>query len=433
MATSTLASRAREIIPGGANSAQRIAPGSSEIVFVSSKGTELVTADGRHILDFMSAFGPTILGHNDPIVDDAVIRELRRCDNPGFAVTDQEIELAELVRAVMPSIERVLFTNSGSESTFLALRVARATTGRSRIIKFEGAYHGWHDAVMYNCGTPRSEFGTKYKLSSGILPGTADFTSVATWNNTDSVRELLEAAPGEYAAVIVDPILSSAGGIVPDPNFIHELRELTTRHGTLLIFDEVITGFRVALGGYQSLLGVTPDITTFGKAMANGFPIAGIGGRADLMDTFTNAPGGTAYMGGTYNGHPAMVAAAIATITRLRSERVYEHLDSLGKDLRAGLQKVFDSLGVPANVQVHGSIYFPFLLEGEVRDYRDSLRHNGGLLVGYRTKLLEEHDILETPINFKSGKLTHAHTPEDIARLIDATRESLRDTLAEGM
>lgn len=425
--TVPLITHAKEVIPGGVNSAIRVSPGSDRFVITGTGGPYFTTDTGRTILEFQSAYGATILGHDDPDVDAAVATTARRLDNPGYGVTDVEVTLADMLVERIPSMDKVLLVNTGSEATYLALRVARAVTGRPKILKFEGAYHGWHDGVLVNTGTPEAQLGGTYVPSAGILPGAVADTLVATWNDLDDVESQLLRHEGRVAAILVDPILSSAGGILPKPGFLAGLRRLATHHGALLVFDELITGFRVAVGGFQSLAGIDPDITTFGKAVGNGYPIAGIGGKAEVMDCFSNLPTGTVYMGGTYNGHPAMAAAAIAVLEKCDREPVHAHLDRLGGRLRTGLQELLASHGIPATVSGLGSIWFPFLLEGEVSDYRDSLRHDRALLVRIRSALLEDHDILVTPVNWKSGKLNYSHTEAHVDRLLAATDAVLKE------
>lgn len=425
-----LPAAARAAIPGGVNSSIRTGPGSDGLVFTRSSGTRLWTYDGRELVDFQNGYGATILGHNDPDVNRAVREALETLDNPGFGVTDNEVAVAERIISHIDSVDKVVLVNSGSEATFYALRLARAATGRRKIVKFEGAYHGWHDSVALNSGTPADQVGTRVPFSTGILPEVVAETEIATWNDLASVQEIFDRYPGQIAAVIVDPILSSAGGILPDAEFVQGLRTVTSAAGTVLIFDEMITGFRLATGGLQSILGVRPDLTTMGKAMGNGYPIAAVGGRADLMDQFATHPAGHAFLAGTYNGHPAMAAAAVATIDKLDREPVHEHLARLGDLVRTGLQEMYDGLGVPAVVSGYGSMFFPFFLEGAVRDWRDTLRHDGDLLVRYRARQLER-GILETPINPKNSKLNYAHTDGDIERLIETTRACVLEVLAE--
>ena len=234
----------------------------------------------------------------------------------------------------MPSVERVLLTETGSEATFHALRVARAATGRRHVIKFQGCYHGWHDSVAMNVISLPENVGKKDPLSKGILPEVVDATIVCRFNDADEVERAL--TDHDVAAIILEPIPHNVGALLPQPGFLERLRELATKHGTVLIFDEVITGWRHGLGGYQSIAGVTPDLTTMGKAMGNGWPVSAIGGKAELMDLFSTTPGRPAFFAGTFNGHPPTSAAALATIDKLEREPVHEHVFALGERARAG-------------------------------------------------------------------------------------------------
>jgi glutamate-1-semialdehyde 2,1-aminomutase len=264
----------------------------------------------------------------------------------------------------VPSVERVLLTMTGSEATFHALRLARTATGRRHVLKFQGCYHGWHDSVAMNVISTPERMGGQDPISGGILPEVLEATIVVPFNDAAAVQRALEAHRNDVAAIIVEPIPHNVGALLPVPGFLERLRELATLHGTVLIFDEVITGFRHTLGGYQQLCGVTPDLTTLGKAMANGWPISALGGRGDLMDQFSTTPGHPAFFAGTFNGHPAMVAAALATIDKLQREPVHEHVFRLGALARKGLTEVFDSLDVPAVVTGFGSVFVTYFLQG---------------------------------------------------------------------
>ena len=340
--TKDWAARARRVIPGGVNSGQRQVPGLEDLVIVSTSGATFTDARGRTFTDYHSAFGPPLLGHNDPDVDAAMAREQARNDLMGIGVTPVEIELAERIVEHIPSVERVLLTATGSEATFHAIRLARTATGRKSIIKFQGCYHGWHDSVAMNVISPADRVGGKDPLSGGILQPVLDATIVVRFNDLEAVEDAFASAAGDIAAVILEPIPHNIGAVLPKPGFLEGLRSLCTKHGTVLIFDEVITGFRHGLGGYQSIAGVTPDLTTMGKAMANGYPISAIGGRADLMDLFSTTPGRPAFFAGTFNGHPGMAAAALATIRKLEREPVHEHIFKLGEKARSGLQALYD-------------------------------------------------------------------------------------------
>src|SRR5690606_20899001 len=330
---------ARRLIPGGVNSATR-AIGRPE-GFRAAQGATLVDLEGRSYVDYHCAFGATLLGHGDPRVDRAVADTFGVIDVVGLGVTELEIECARLVADLIPSVEMSITTMSGSESTFQAVRLARAVTGRPYLVKFQGCFHGWHDAVARNVISPPERAYDRDPLSAGILDEAVDATLIAEFNDLDSVAELFRRHPDQIAAVILEPVPHNVGALLPEQAFLEGLRELTTREGSLLIFDEVITGFRHAPGGYQELCGVVPDLTTYGKAMGNGHSVAGMGGRADLMSRFSSA-GGDVLLAGTFNGNPQSMAAAVATMTAISDPEVgfHDHVYRLGDRMRAGLREI---------------------------------------------------------------------------------------------
>jgi glutamate-1-semialdehyde 2,1-aminomutase len=266
--------------------------------------------------------------------------------------------------------------------------------------------------------SPPERDGSKDPLSQGILPELLDATIVVPWNDADAVGRAL--AEHDVAAVILEPIPHNVGALLPQPGFLERVRELCTRHGTVLVFDEVITGFRHGLGGYQSICGVTPDLTTMGKAMANGYPVSALGGRAELMDLFSTTPGRPAFFAGTFNGHPAMAAAALATIEKLEREPVHEHLFRLGERTRRELQALYDGLGVPAVVTGFGSVFVTFFLEGPLVRYEDLLRNDVDLFTGVRRELMA-YGIFELPLNLKRSHFSYAHGEDDVDALLEAT------------
>ncbi|KIR66100.1 aspartate aminotransferase family protein [Micromonospora harpali] len=428
----TLAERARRVIPGGVNSGQRSIPGLTEMVIARASGARFWDADGRQYTDYHAAFGPPLLGHNDPDVNAAVAEAGTRVDLCGVAVTHGEIQLAETLAELVPSIEKVLLTSTGSEATFHALRVARAATGRRLVVKFQGCYHGWHDSVSLNVISAPDRVGVPDPISTGILPEVLDATLVLRFNDVAAVRAAFAAHGDDIAAVIVEPVPHNVGCLLPDQEFLQALRDECTRAGSVLVFDEVITGFRHDLGGWQRISGVTPDLTTLGKAIANGYPIGALGGRADLMDLFSTRPGAPAFFAGTYNGHPAVVAAALATLGKLRAEPVHEHVYRLGERARAGIAEALADLGVPAVVTGHGSVFVTYFMPGPApRSYDDLLRNDAGMFIGYRRRM-PEHGIFELPLNLKRNHISYAHTDADIDHLVEATRAAVRDTLASG-
>ena len=422
-----LAARAARVIPGGVNSGQRRVAGLEDLVVVGTNGATFTDAEGRTFTDYHAAFGPPLLGHNDPDVDAAVASAARSVGLMGVGVTPIEIELAERICELVPSVERVLLTETGSEATFHALRVARAATGRRHVIKFQGCYHGWHDSVAMNVISLPENVGRKDPLSKGILPEVLDATIVCRFNDADEVERAL--SDHDVAAIILEPIPHNIGTVLPQPGFLERLRELATKHGAVLVFDEVITGFRHALGGYQSIAGVTPDLTTMGKAMGNGWPVSALGGKAELMDLFSTTPGQPAFFAGTFNGHPPTAAAALATIDKLQREPVHEHVFALGERTRQGLRDLYGRLGVPAVVSGFGSVFVTYFLDGPVTSYDDLLANDVDLFVGYRRELMS-HGIFELPLNLKRSHFSYAHVDGDVDRLLEATEAAVQSVLA---
>lgn len=424
---SDLPARALRAIPGGVNSGQRRVAGLEQTIVTATHGATFTDGEGRTYVDFHSAFGPPLLGHNDPDVDRAVVETSRRLDLMGVAVTPVEVELAEEIIDAIPSVEQVILTSTGSEATFHALRLARAVTGRRHVIKFQGCYHGWHDAVSTNIISPPEKMGQKDPVSDGILPEVLDATIVCQFNDLASVEAALERH--DVAAIIVEPIPHNIGAVLPRPGFHAGLRELATKHGALLVFDEVITGFRHAVGGWQTIEQITPDLTTLGKAMANGYPVAALGGRADLLGELSSDPGGRVFFAGTYNGHPAMAAAALATVRKLRSEPVHEHVFALGERIRSELTALYARLGVPVVVTGYGSVFVTYFQDGPVDHYGDLLRNDAELFVGYRRELLRE-GVFELPLNLKRSCVSYAHTDAHVDRLLTATEAAVTRALA---
>jgi glutamate-1-semialdehyde 2,1-aminomutase len=424
---SSLAARAAAVIPGGVNSGQRRVPGLEELVVTATSGATFTDAEGNTYTDYHAAFGPPLLGHNDPDVDGAVAAAARSVGLMGVGVTPIEIELAERICDLVPSVERVLLTETGSEATFHAIRVSRAATGRRHVIKFQGCYHGWHDSVAMNVISLPENVGRRDPLSKGVLPEVTEATIVCRFNDGADVERAL--SEHDVAAIILEPIPHNIGCVLPEPGFLERLRELATAHGTVLIFDEVITGFRHALGGYQSIAGVTPDLTAMGKAMGNGWPVSALGGKAELMEMFSTTPGRPAFFAGTFNGHPPTAAAALATIDKLQREPVHEHVFALGERTRQGLRELYDRRGVEAVVAGFGSVFLTYFLAGPVRSYDDLLANDVDLFVGYRRELMK-HGIFELPLNLKRSHFSYAHTDEDVDRLLEATEAAVTTVLS---
>ncbi|HEV2425005.1 MAG TPA: aspartate aminotransferase family protein [Terriglobia bacterium] len=426
-----LFNQACEVIPGGVTSAARkMTP---PIVFRAGEGAYLVGVDGKRYLDYHAAFGPVLLGHNHPEVNRRVAEALRSAPLPGAGVTELEIAVAQKIHRHVPCAERVQLCGSGSEAVFNALRVARAFTGRPKILKFDGCYHGTYDSVLANTPQasvsaerdPRSRTGRLAPGSAGILPETLAHTLVCAYNSLEEVQQTLETNRNQVAAIIVEPIAHNMGSVLPRPGFLEGLRDLAVAHGALLIFDEVITGFRHHLGGYQALGGVRPDLATFGKAIANGFPLAAIAGRADVMDHFNTREGGDTCFAGTYHGHPAALAAALATMEILENQPVHERIFALGDRLRRGLFEIHLRLGTGATVAGFGSIFVTYFTSAPIGNYADALRSDAARFLRYRRAMIERGVFL-IPSNLKRGHIGFSHTGQDIDRTLQIAEDVLR-------
>jgi glutamate-1-semialdehyde 2,1-aminomutase len=372
--------QASDYLAGGVSSSTRVnrALGHA-MLFDRAEGCRVWDLDGREYLDLCCSHGATLLGHGEPRVRQAVDRALNRgaaCSYENELHTD----FARLLCETIPCCQRVRFTGSGTEATMHCLRLARAFTGRSRILKLEGNFHGYHDQVMFAIGAPVDSLGpesapTVYPGSSGIAAGLEQNLVIVPYNRPDLLEEAFRHHAPELAAVICEPIYYNAGCVVPTPEFMSALRRLTRDHGVLLIFDEVLSAFRMAPGGAQEYLGITPDLCTLGKAVGGGFPISVFGGRRDIMDRLM--PVGDCQHSGTYNGHPVAVAAGLAAVTAYRQPGFYDHINNLANRLYGGLSEILTRHGVVARVQGLGArfgIYFG--VQGPVRNYRDAVAHH---------------------------------------------------------
>ncbi|GCE29668.1 glutamate-1-semialdehyde 2,1-aminomutase [Dictyobacter alpinus] len=424
----TIASRSQEIIeqaqrfiPGGVSSANRLVE--PNLVFTRAQGAYIFDAEGKRYIDYHAAFGPPLLGHCQPEVQQRVVEAMSHTDVIGVGSSDLEAQLAEKICEHVPSAEKVLFCNSGSEATYAALRLARAITGRQKIIKFQGCYHGWHDAILMNVITPAEKIGQRDPLSAGMLPQAIENTLVLPFNDLNAVQQVLQEQGTEIAAIILELIPHNIGTVLPQQAFVQGLRDLTRQHQIVLIFDEVVTGFRHGLGGYQKVLGVTPDLTTMAKSIANGFPLAALAGRADLLDHC--APGGDVFFAGTFNAHPASVAASLATIEILERPDSYAHLFNLGKRMRDGLAEIVQRHGITATVAGFGSIFLLYFMEPPIESYTDLLRNDAKKFVDYRCALITR-GIYELPVNLKRNHISLAHSAADIDQSLEAANEVLK-------
>lgn len=396
--------RSRLVIPGGVNSPVRAfeSVGGNPIFASSAVGSYIYTTDGRQLIDFISSWGALILGHSHEVLVDAIQKAVRSGTSFGVP-TESEVELAELVVDLVPGIDMVRMVNSGTEATASAVRLARATTGRNGIVKFEGSYHGHADPFLVKAGSGAATLGIPD--SPGVPGSTARDTYVATYNDLGSVEELL--ATGEIAAVIVEPVAGNMGVVPPEPDFLPGLRDLCTKHSSLLIFDEVMTGFRVSLGGAQELYGVMPDLTCLGKVVAGGTPAAAYGGRADLMEQI--APSGPVYQAGTLAGNPIVTAAGIACLTYLRDHPdIYSRLEVIGARLESVLTDTLQSAGVDGCVQRVGSMMTVFFGPEKVQSWSDASSVNRAMFSAYFQSALRR-GVLLPPSPFESMFLMMEH------------------------
>lgn len=422
--SAALAARAQELIPGGVSSSLRFLD--PPLVFTRARGSHIWDADGREYVDFHAGFGPIILGHADDRVRERAMETAAEIDVIGAGSSELEIQLAEKIREHVPSAERVLFSNSGSEATYHAIRVSRAATGRPLVVKFQGCYHGWHDYIAANVISRADRVGTIDPISSGILPQALDWLVILPFNDVEALETLMRERGHEIAAVILEPVIHTIGCVVPTTEFMTALRRTTLETGSVLIFDEVVTGFRHDLGGYQAICGIMPDLTTFAKAIANGYPLAVLCGRADLMDRFNTRPDGTVMFGGTYNGHPMSLAAALATIEILEADdrAIHRRLFRLGATIQAGLEGIVDRIGLIATPASFGSVFVCYFTEGRVLSFDDALTSDAELYVAFH-RGMTERGFLMLPLNLKRNHLMAAHSDEDVARMLQAAEDVL--------
>jgi glutamate-1-semialdehyde 2,1-aminomutase len=428
-ASEALLDQAAEVIPGGVNTCRRRSD--PRLCLRRGAGAYVEDLDGRRYIDFHAAYGAIILGHCHAAVAERVSRAMRDTVLFGVGVTESEVALARKIVGHVPSVEQVVVCNSGSEATYHAIRLARGITGREKIVKFQGCYNGFHDYVLRNVLSERDKLGERDPHSKGMLDAAIDATLVCRFNDLDDVAAALERCGGEVAAIVVEPIAHNSPGLLPHEGFLPGLRELCDRSGALLIFDEVITGFRHHIGGYQAIAGVSPDLTTMGKAIANGFPIAAIGGARRHMERLNTNPAGDVHFGGTYNGNAIGVEAALATIERLEDGSVHDHVFALGARMRDGLATVAERAGIPAVVGGYGSLFVLCFMEGPLNSYDDVLRNDNDLFMRYRRELIAR-GVFEMPESLGRSHIGAAHTADDIDRSLEVAEDALRAALDGG-
>jgi len=414
--------RANKVIPGGVNSPARAfgAVGGEPPFMARAEGAHLYDIDGNQYIDYIGSWGPMILGHAQARVLEAVTRAMSLGTSFG-APTVREVEIAELVAASVPSIEKVRFVSSGTEAAMSAVRVARGVTGRHKVVKMAGHYHGHIDALLVQAGSAATTLGTPN--SPGVTPGAAADTILCPFNNVAAVEQILKAYPGQVAAVLLEPVAGNMGLVPPKPGYLESLRELTRKHDVMLMFDEVMTGFRLALGGAQERFGVTPDLTALGKIIGGGLPAAAYGASARIMDHVS--PVGPIYQAGTLSGNPLAVAAGLATLTILRDNPPYDHLEKLSGRLAEGLDRAATDAGVPHVVQRVGSMLTLFFHPGPIWDYDDAKQSDTALFGRFFWEMLARGVYLPCS-QFEAAFVSSCHTEAEIDHTIAAAAEALR-------
>ena len=417
-----LFARAQKILPGGVDSPVRAfkSVGATPLFIRRAAGARIEDVDGNRYIDYVMSWGPLIHGHAPRGLVKALAAAAK--DGTSFgAPSPLEVELGERVRVLMPSLERVRCVSSGTEAAMSAVRVARAATGRDRLLKFEGCYHGHADAFLVKAGSGALTLGTP--TSPGVTRGTSADTLVAAYNELESVRRMFDAHRDQIAAVIVEPIAGNMGVVPPGDGFLAGLREITRAAGALLIFDEVISGFRAAAGGAQAIAGVRPDLTCLGKIIGGGLPVGAYGGRADLMELVS--PAGPVYQAGTLSGNPLAMTAGLWCLKNL-SPRLYRSLAALGARLAAGLADAARESGVALQVNAFGSVLTPFFTERPVRDFTSAISADTERYARFFRGMLQR-GIYPPPSQFEAWFLSAAHTAKDVDRTIAAARDAMRD------
>lgn len=416
--------RAKQFIPGGVNSPVRAfrAVGGNPLFIRRAKGAFLYDEDGNEYVDLINSWGPMILGHAHPVVEEAVRTALT--DSPSFgAPTFREVEMAELICSMIPSVQKVRMVNSGTEATMSAIRVARGFTGRDKIIKMEGCYHGHGDSFLISAGSGALTFG--FPDSPGVTKGTANDTLTAPFNDLKSVEVLIENNPGAIAALILEPVVGNMGCVAPEPGYLQGLRDLCTRHGIVLIFDEVMTGFRLAPGGAQQLCGITPDMTTLGKIIGGGLPVGAYGGKKEIMDSVS--PAGPVYQAGTLSGNPMAMAAGLAMLRYLKGNpNTYDYLNEISSYIVTGLKKQIAAKGLPFTINDVGSMFTLFFTDERVTDFSTAKTSDTAKFARYFQSMLGR-GIYLAPSQYEALFVSAAIDSNIADRILDASERSLEE------
>ena len=416
--------RAIKVLPGGVNSPVRAfkSVGGTPIFISRGEGSKLYDVDGNCFIDYIGSWGPHLFGHNPSFIKNALLEALEKGTSFG-APTELEVKMAELVQELVPSIEMIRFVNSGTEATMSAIRLARGYTKRNKIIKFEGCYHGHADFFLIQAGSGALTFGIP--TSPGVTEGNSKDTLVASFNDIDSVKILVKENKDEIAAIIIEPVAGNMGVIPAEREFLYELRRICDEEKIVLIFDEVMTGFRLARGGAQELYGIKPDLTTFGKIIGGGLPVGAYGGKKEIMSLIS--PSGPIYQAGTLSGNPLAMSAGYAALTYIKENpEIYKDLEEKSEYLAKGMQENLKSVGKNFTINRVGSMLTLFFTETLVKFYKDAIKSDTKLFANYFHKMLEKGIYLASA-QFEAIFVSQAHSYEDLDKTIKAQREVLNE------
>lgn len=426
----SLLERAKKVMPGGVNSPVRSynSVDRDPLFIKSASGSKIYDVEGKEYIDYVCSWGPMILGHNNKHIAESIIETLKNGTSFG-ATTENEVILAELITSIVPNIDMVRMVNSGTEAVMSALRLARGYTGKSKIIKFDGCYHGHADSMLVNAGSGVMTFSNPD--SQGVTESQAKDTLIAKYNDIESVKALFDANKDNVAAIIIEPVGANMGVILAKDGFLQDLRDICDENNALLIFDEVITGFRLALGGAQGYFNIKADIVTFAKIIGGGMPVGCYGARKEIMEMV--APLGPVYQAGTLSGNPVAMAAGIAQLEILKSEpKIYEKIENSAKLLADSMRTTLRELNVPITVNQIGSLLCCFFTSEKVLDANSAKTSNRDLYANYFSKMLDK-GIYLAPSQFESMFISYAHTSEDLNKTIDAFNKSINEMKEEGL
>ncbi len=420
--SSLLFKESQTCIPGGVNSPVRAfrSVGMDPLFISHAKGSQIYDVDGNCFIDYVCSWGPMILGHSHPAVNDAIKKQVDLGASYG-APTEKELQIAKIIIDAVPSIEKVRLVNSGTEATMSAIRVARGFTGRDKIIKFEGCYHGHADSLLVKAGSGALTFGAPD--SPGVPQDFAKLTLTAEFNNINSVKNLIDRNRGQIAAVIVEPIPGNMGVVEPNIEFLRQLREITLNEKIVLIFDEVMSGFRVSFGGAQALYNITPDMTTLGKIIGGGLPIGAFGGRSEIMEHVS--PSGKIYQAGTLSGNPLAVTSGIETLNILKSKDIYLNLENKSKKLTDGMKEIISKTSIPHCFKRVGSMFCLFFTNSDVQNFKDATTSDTALFSKY-FKLMLNNGVYLAPSQYEAGFISIEHSDKDIEKTLNAFEKSIK-------